>query len=717
MATLKFKKPGTDEYYPVEILRGPQGPQGITGERGPQGPQGTPGETGPRGLQGPAGESFTYDQMTDEQKKDLASRFATETPDWNENNPEAKSYIKNRPFFAERDVDLQRANAEKDISVPSNDYYGYPTNLIFKKVSDNYEFTQEQLNKSTMGFYSLSYGLNIYNVLISEQSMNEDAEGNIFIYSVDNTTILCIIKKSESRLGLGTDGVIDNSSPLVYIEEKGVYFTEYTIDIGSAIYNFATVEYITSPEKTLKQIEDKFIPQQDFSIERSNQPGFIKNKQGYNFRQVFREKYDYEYKEQDIVTVDRNLKFYKVDNCELFDSMCQIMYLEETFFKGIYDNRITETYNRVNDSNYFYFSVKYPQKNRCLFCAAVMVDKDNTSIRALMGYSRPDEAEYKEVTFPKRGFYLLYDYCDVNIGMEQIPYHLEEVSIVMPKQGNLFKKEVKKEHEHYGVTSKGVYDYTVDETAINCFYKQFLKDKEKEWTTVNFWNDNYDELKESFIGNYKDTELDGVFWNGDIRGAGKSTFTYVNNNVNSLEGYKISFAEKLYPMPQHYGIIKIKFGKNPITIPTNCFMNCERLTTLTIPSNVEYIDYQAFNNCQNLTLLKLPKFDSEKGSLANLSTLLNDSIPESLVTIVFTEVEDLGMNNELLNCDKITDLVLPKTLKRIWTDGFEGCDSLKYIYYEGTEEEYAEIEFIGTEENKNRFNNLTKRFNIEITRD
>lgn len=54
--------------------RGPQGepgPQGIQGEQGPQGIQGDQGPQGIQGEQGPAGTSFTYNDLTDEEKYEL----------------------------------------------------------------------------------------------------------------------------------------------------------------------------------------------------------------------------------------------------------------------------------------------------------------------------------------------------------------------------------------------------------------------------------------------------------------------------------------------------------------------------------------------------------------------------------------------------------------------------------------------------------------------
>ena len=49
---------------------GPQGPQGIQGERGPEGPQGIQGERGPEGPQGIQGPAYT---LTDTDRDTIAA--------------------------------------------------------------------------------------------------------------------------------------------------------------------------------------------------------------------------------------------------------------------------------------------------------------------------------------------------------------------------------------------------------------------------------------------------------------------------------------------------------------------------------------------------------------------------------------------------------------------------------------------------------------------
>lgn len=142
--------------------QGPQGPKGETGDTGPQGPQGIQGakgdpgargETGPKGEQGdpgPKGDAFTYSDFTPEQLAGLkgpkgdtgdtgprgpqgeqgpagvgvpsggtAGQVLSKTedgtawtdppsggvqPDWNQNDPTAADYIKNRTHYDEQTV-------------------------------------------------------------------------------------------------------------------------------------------------------------------------------------------------------------------------------------------------------------------------------------------------------------------------------------------------------------------------------------------------------------------------------------------------------------------------------------------------------------------------------------------------------------------------------------------------------------------------------------
>lgn len=106
--------------------QGPQGPKGDTGDTGPQGPQGiqgpkgdpgAKGETGPKGdmgdpgPQGPAGVGVpsggTAGQVLSKTEDGTAWTDPPSggvQPDWNQNDPTAADYIKNRTHYDEQTV-------------------------------------------------------------------------------------------------------------------------------------------------------------------------------------------------------------------------------------------------------------------------------------------------------------------------------------------------------------------------------------------------------------------------------------------------------------------------------------------------------------------------------------------------------------------------------------------------------------------------------------
>lgn len=101
-------------------LTGPQGPkgdqgeQGIQGIQGPQGPKGDTGDTGPQGpqgVQGPAGAGVpsggTAGQVLSKTEDGTAWTDPPSggvQPDWNQNDPTAADYIKNRTHYDEQTV-------------------------------------------------------------------------------------------------------------------------------------------------------------------------------------------------------------------------------------------------------------------------------------------------------------------------------------------------------------------------------------------------------------------------------------------------------------------------------------------------------------------------------------------------------------------------------------------------------------------------------------
>ena len=110
LAGLKGPKGDTGETGP----RGPQGEQGPTGAKGDagqQGPQGPKGDTGDPGPQGPPGVGVPSGGTAGQVLSKTADGTAWTDPpsggvqpDWNQNDPTAADYIKNRTHYDEQTV-------------------------------------------------------------------------------------------------------------------------------------------------------------------------------------------------------------------------------------------------------------------------------------------------------------------------------------------------------------------------------------------------------------------------------------------------------------------------------------------------------------------------------------------------------------------------------------------------------------------------------------
>lgn len=108
-------------------------------------------------------------------------------------------------------------------------------------------------------------------------------------------------------------------------------------------------------------------------------------------------------------------------------------------------------------------------------------------------------------------------------------------------------------------------------------------------------------------------------------------------------------------------LIKLDIPSNIQTIDEHAFEYCESLKEINFGNNVRIIDNSAFLGCYNLKTLKLPRGLEE-------------------------------LNYEAFGrCFSLESIWIPKSLKYIGDDVFYADKKIKYIYYEGTEEEWEQI--------------------------
>ena len=120
-------------------------------------------------------------------------------------------------------------------------------------------------------------------------------------------------------------------------------------------------------------------------------------------------------------------------------------------------------------------------------------------------------------------------------------------------------------------------------------------------------------------------------------------------------------------------------------VGSSVFFRLENLTDVTIPDSVTSIGVDSFNYCTALESITLPETVTfiDTGAFANCHSLKKFKFPSNI-----TCINDWMFHNST----GLTSVVIPASVTRIGIVVFEGCTSLQDIYYEGTEEQWNQID-------------------------
>ena len=113
------------------------------------------------------------------------------------------------------------------------------------------------------------------------------------------------------------------------------------------------------------------------------------------------------------------------------------------------------------------------------------------------------------------------------------------------------------------------------------------------------------------------------------------------------------------------------------------FLNCESLSSVTLPDGLTTIQYFGFYGCTSLKSIELP--DTVK--------YIQD------VTFTNSGIESISIPSEVQiirertfkDCKNLMSVYLPSGITIISHDAFSGCDSLTDVYYAGTETQWKSI--------------------------
>ncbi len=143
------------------------------------------------------------------------------------------------------------------------------------------------------------------------------------------------------------------------------------------------------------------------------------------------------------------------------------------------------------------------------------------------------------------------------------------------------------------------------------------------------------------------------------------------------------------------------------SLPNNAFRNCNKVTSISIPSSVTSIGSYAFSSCSALQNISIPSSVTSIGSSAfsSCSALQSITIPSSVTSIgvsafsscsalqsitIPSSVTSIG-DYSFLDCSALQSITIPSSVTSIGECAFSSCSALQTITFQGTTTQWNSI--------------------------
>ena len=149
-------------------------------------------------------------------------------------------------------------------------------------------------------------------------------------------------------------------------------------------------------------------------------------------------------------------------------------------------------------------------------------------------------------------------------------------------------------------------------------------------------------------------------------------------------------------------ITSCKINEKCKLIYESAFSGCSLLPSITISDSVTSIGYGAFDGCSALTSIVIPESVTSIGISAfrNCTSLMSITIPDSVTSIGSWLFH---------NCSSLTSIIIPDSVTSLGWQAFYNCSSLTDITYNGTKEEWKNIE------KRSEWKDYTGKFTVHCT--
>ncbi len=179
---------------------------------------------------------------------------------------------------------------------------------------------------------------------------------------------------------------------------------------------------------------------------------------------------------------------------------------------------------------------------------------------------------------------------------------------------------------------------------------------------------------------------------GELDIEGKGTFDFTAwyeaqpEGIMYIDSYVIGYKGKI-----NYGT-ELVFKEGAERIGSNTFEDSERIASVVFPDTMKYIGSYTFANCENLTSVKFSDSITHIGfgAFEDCKNLKNITLPKNIETMDYsfrsTGVESIeiplsvkNMEGAFSSCRNLTSVIIPKGMAKIGIDTFSYCSALESV--------------------------------------
>ena len=145
-----------------------------------------------------------------------------------------------------------------------------------------------------------------------------------------------------------------------------------------------------------------------------------------------------------------------------------------------------------------------------------------------------------------------------------------------------------------------------------------------------------------------------------------------------IEYFDCSETEIIAPFAfyNNYDLKNILLGDDLREIGDYAFSCCDALTSVRIPSGVEYIGMNAFENCHSIDELTLPFLGNTKNSENGMLSDIFGGTPYNLKVVTVSGPIEMLNDYVFANCDSLVSVNLPYTVVSVGQGAFMNCRRL-----------------------------------------